>query len=363
MLGIQLQIDKRSVDNAKKKIEKPVKSESPETAAPTKQGFGGLGSMLSKAIPIAALISLIKPIRQTLEVIGAILSIGLKPLLPLLRIFLLAGVWIFKKLDKFLKGLFSETKENAPQLSLKETDSELSSVIKKIINGLLMIGTFFFNLGKKIGDWLLNGIIRPISDFILNVINQASTFILGVIKSISEFITEAVTETFGLIKEGLLTVWRGLKFSWEIISRGLRWVWEGLIKPVWTWLKGKFESIWNVIIKPVWDWIKDKFNSINNFLIKIVNKIKSVWDKIRNFKLPSFGGGRETKVNDALITDSGRVIKFNPNDNILAFQGNLPSGNTTINIKVDGFVGDEDLLAEKITKAISNRNRGGLSNF
>jgi hypothetical protein len=55
-----------------------------------------------------------------------------------------------------------------------------------------------------------------------------------------------------------------------------------------------------------------------------------------------FGGGNTTSVNDALIKSDGSVVKFHPDDNILAMKdfgklGNINSGgDRTITVKLSG---------------------------
>ena len=68
------------------------------------------------------------------------------------------------------------------------------------------------------------------------------------------------------------------------------------------------------------------------------------------------GSGSFTSVNDALITNRGEVIQFHPDDNILAFKGNGPKGNISVNITVNG-AGDPDRVAELIMKKIEKIQR------
>lgn len=68
------------------------------------------------------------------------------------------------------------------------------------------------------------------------------------------------------------------------------------------------------------------------------------------------GSGSFTSVNDALITNRGEVIQFHPDDNILAFKGNGPKGNISVNITVNG-AGDPDRIAELIMKKIEKIQR------
>jgi len=86
------------------------------------------------------------------------------------------------------------------------------------------------------------------------------------------------------------------------------------------------------------------------------------------------GGGRGTfhfsgpgghtgimTVDDALITKEGRVIKFHPDDNILAFKGNGPKGGNNIynTFNING-ARDADAIADEIMKKIQRIGRIGF---
>jgi len=49
-------------------------------------------------------------------------------------------------------------------------------------------------------------------------------------------------------------------------------------------------------------------------------------------------------------------VKFHPDDNIMAFKGNGPKGNISVNITVNG-AGDPDRVAELIMKKIEKIQR------
>ena len=63
-----------------------------------------------------------------------------------------------------------------------------------------------------------------------------------------------------------------------------------------------------------------------------------------------------TYANDALITKRGDIVKFHPEDNIMAYKGNAPRGNLSVNITVNGS-GDPDKVAELIMRKIERIQR------
>ncbi|HQN37793.1 MAG TPA: hypothetical protein PLY01_08155, partial [Caldisericia bacterium] len=65
---------------------------------------------------------------------------------------------------------------------------------------------------------------------------------------------------------------------------------------------------------------------------------------------------RVVTMNDGLITKRGDIVRFHPDDNIMAFKGNGPKGNISVNITVNGS-GDPDRVAELIMKKIEKIQR------
>jgi len=80
----------------------------------------------------------------------------------------------------------------------------------------------------------------------------------------------------------------------------------------------------------------------------------------------SYGGisGGTVSVNDALITKSGKIVKFNPEDNIFATKsGSGMNGSSTINISINAIDSGSitQQVIDKITQAVSNQMRRGLT--
>ena len=366
-LGIKLSLDQQSVREASKNLNKktgtsPVKAPTPKGDASA--GLGGLGAILMKAIPIAALITLVKPIRQVLEVIGAVISIGLAPLLPLLRVFLIVAVWIFKKLSEFLGAGIEWIWANLLEPIWEGLKSAFSIIWDGLVWvwGLLKPAFLLYWEGLKLYWGLWKGVFTLIWSGLSWVWNN-------LLKPVFQMYWAGLTAVWNNLWKPMFTlIWEGLKLYWEhwkeafiTIWNGLKWVWNNVHKPVWEWLRDRFKSIWENIIKPVWNTIRSHFDSINNALSSIVNTIRNLLNRISSIRLPSFS--RSRSVDDLIISPSG-TFSTAPDDFIIATKDpNSLGGGTVINIKVDGFVGDEDLLAERIGKAIMSRNRGGVSQF
>ena len=66
-------------------------------------------------------------------------------------------------------------------------------------------------------------------------------------------------------------------------------------------------------------------------------------------------GNGIVQVSDALITKAGQIVKFHPDDNILAFKGNGGmKGDTNVTINVNG-AGDPERVAELILRKINTK--------
>jgi hypothetical protein len=219
---------------------------------------------------------------------------------------------------------------------------------------------------------------------------------------------------FAKIKEKIIewaiAGWDGAKTAWEWISEKflewaqagwdaagtaydwitgpfLEWVnekWEDanslyveVTTPVFDWINKKWDdakSLFLEVTEPVTKWITDKWEAIEDFSSMVWNAVKT-WlagakDKIVGLvmgMIPDFlknivskGGNKndnETPVKDALITSDGRVITFDPNDDIMASKNGFKGmgGGNPINITVNINALDASSISSSLITQITNK--------
>jgi len=396
MEGIKIKIDEKSVDNAKKSFTKATKKSGglatgaigggmvvggeelleggKDTEKKTKKSNKQLAGMIGKAIPIAALIALVKPIQQILQVIGAIISVGLAPLLPIIRMALLGLLAFVQKIAKLfgVGGTKTKTEEGKAgeqeafearpvQEQIEGTAGDVVSKMKSGFRGLIdklfnpdnftsLFGKHFATVAELFGSGFGNQIFG-----FLDIIGGVIDVIVGIFTLDMDLIGQGIKNIFGGMWDILVGI--GKMFAGFFGMIGV------VLGHLWLHLKKAFNSIIEYIvdsfeeIKEIGIWLWDTLTDIFSSAFDVLKGIGSwIWDEVTSF----FGGGDggSTSHEDVLITNTGEVHDFNPNDNIMAFQGDIPTSGNTYNIKVEGFVGDEDLLAEKLSKTLNELNRG-----
>jgi len=378
VLGIKLEIDKGSVKSASKEIrdaaEKSIakKEQSKKIALeekrirkekgieePGDKKKGGVGRAAAVGGFLGALIGSLKPVQELLGVIAGIMQIFMVPIFILLKPFIL----MFLKVGQALLKFFGPTEgEGGTTGKLKTGAGILLGVFAAIaafllgasIGWIVAIGLIFFFLGRKLFEfgmwlgekllqfvnWLWNNILLPAGQWIGEKLRQIGEFFLAA----WDFIKEVAQTIWGWIKSGFMAVVNFGKRIWELFKTGLMAV-ANFGNDIWELFKSGLSAIAN-LGSMIWNWITSALGGL-------------------------FGSGRS--VDDALITSQGQIINLNPKDNVLAFQdfsqvenmtnqnGGARGGNTYIT--VEGFVGDEDTLADKISKALSDSSRGGITNF
>lgn len=395
VLGIKLEIDKASVKNAAKQLRGGIERggqrvrrglglgagvgavvgaevghEGGDSGDKKKKGKkGGKNGALGGALLggfAGAIIGSLKPVQELLSVIAGILQLFLVPILILLKPFLV----LFLKVGIALLKAFS-------------SDPSQSESEKKT---------------NKIGTIL--GVVGAIIAGIAAALAGAPALLIAAAAIAGFFLVKKLFE-FG--------VWLG-----DMLANGMRWAWDNVIKPVWEWLGQKLKSI-GAILEKAWSWIKDAasliwswflsgLNKVINFFSKIpgllmlglnavVDFFKSIpnlfmeglkflanlgeriWKFIKSSLIGLVGGSSSQSVDDALISSSGQITRLNPNDNVLAFQdfsqvqnvagasGGFSRGGSPVSITVNGFVGNDQDIADKISKAMSKSTRGSVANF
>lgn len=370
VLGIKLEIDKKSIRDASNKLSVNKSKGNDFGAAAgavigteiaeeerkgSKNKEGGILGMAALGGFLGAILSNLKPIRDLLSVIGGILQIFLMPVLILLKPFLV----LFLRLGLFLYKLFNKSKNGDGPVSSKlqglkmdDQTGGLAGIFSKITNFVIDIlgffGDIFFGIGFAIGDFLYNYVISPISNLITNLILTISD---GIVNAI-QWLMESMGNAFQWIKNVSENIWQWVVLGFQrVINFGSQ---------IWGFFAQGLENIKDLGSR-IWELLKNGLKSLANLGERIWAFIKSA--------MGSIFGGKSTSVNDALITSNGQIVRLNPNDNVMAFQdfksvsdySGKSGGN--INITVHGFVGDEDTLADKISKALSKSSRGSVVNY
>jgi hypothetical protein len=397
MLGIELVLDERSVDRAKNKLGSASRSggsqssgavpvggdrrERKERKNQTKvmsAGFGGMIGMLSGiGLTIGALLATFRPILEILKFVEGFIKVTLGALLKLIyNIILLVFMGIKWLIDWFVKAF------NDPYGMIIEPIWEfMKSVGKWLWNNIIVPGwNFIKGVGKLIWDYFIApgwNIIKGVGAWLWNNIIVPGWNIL---KAIGQWLwTNIIVAGFNILLGIGSWIWTNILVAgFNILLNAGNWLWTNIILAGFNVLRNVGVWIWTQLIRPAWEFVSTKFRGLGSVLQGIINvfngirnAVSSLLSRISNIRIPFIGGGSSKSVNDALIMNDGRIIEFNPNDNILAFQGDMPSmrGDNTsqssspINITVNGYVGDEQELAERISKVLERLNRGGGVRF
>lgn len=399
-LGIKLSVDESSINkiNSKETSTKETKSSASSEASGILKGLGKI------AVAIGGLLALyqgLEPIlRPAMQLIKVIMTLLFLPLIPILKPVLnwlgkmakdLAPIMtnIAKKVeDAFNEGglggaiavLIEEMIDAIlPMIpDLINTFIEvfeailpyLPQIIQSIIDGLIQAMELLIPYLPQIVDILLDGffvlmnaILERTPEIIEALFDGVVKIVEGLVEIIQELWTNHLKEfiialLFGVLV-AILVVVGGLTVGWAVALGALI---VGLVLWLVTYLQEKIPE-WIDKLKEFGQWIWDEATKILTSSLKVLSGIGS-WIKNKVMGFFSFGGGGKS-VDDAIISPSGDIITTDPADYIIATKNpaGLVGQGTTINIKVDGFVGDEETLANKIGKALASSSRGGLVSF
>jgi len=368
VLGIKLEIDKASVKEASKELHRgdsKTRKDTTKAAKDTKKTDNTKSTKDSKKDKtlkgaltggiiggfVGAIVGSLKPIQELLKVIGGILQIFLVPVLILLKPFLILFLKLGMALSKWLSKAARTVGEGPAsefldKFKTEEPEGEKLTGLDAIRNWMLEllgvlgdVGALLFNVGGAIGQFFFDKILWPLVEWFASKVAQLGEFLSNTWKQIKDVFTR--------IKNGIFNAF------WSVIN---------FIQTIPSLFAKGLEFIADLGIK-IWDTIKAGLSGIVNLGSRIVGFIM---DKISSF----FGGGSSQSHQDVLITSSGQVHDFSPQDNIMAFKdfstvanAGGQSGGSNITINVEGFVGDEDTLADKIGRALSKSSKGGIVNF
>lgn len=380
VLGIKLLIDKASVQSATKELrggaekvgkkikgtepievgkkEKKKKDKEKEKSAFSGAAIGGF---------IGAIIGSLKPIQELLSVIGGILQIFMVPIMILLKPFLVLFLKVGIALNKWLTKQNKTTAQKAGNIggiilaaltaillivttALGGWAIALIALIvgfagKYIIQAIIWIATKLFEFGTKIGQWLFDKIIVPVGDAIYNAI----IWVVEFIKKAWEWIKDVAKN----IKNWIITAFKNIVEFFKSIPglflEGLSFIADLGVK-IWNFFLDGLSFISNLGVK-IWNWIKDSLGNLFGV------KGKASGGPVSG-GTPYLVGERGPEL--FMPSSSGNIV---PNFKTFNSGGNGGSGARNINITVNGFVGDEDTLAYKISKALNEGSRGSVANY
>ena len=385
VLGIRVEFDRKSVRDASKQLNKGTKKGVSQginsgtgaiagAIAGEEMGTGGKskkkgGAFAGAALGglVGAIIGSLEPIKELLSVIGGILKIALVPVLMLFKPFLILFLKVGIKLMKMFTGEGAKAQKEAigtgKGVQLESAEGSAGELIQGFkdkffgwLDNLFNIDSIstFVNYFLAFGKIFISGLGNVFFGF-LDVLGGLWDLIVGIFTGNWELMLQGILKIF----TGLIDIFIGLVkivvgfvgLIGTIFLKGLSLLWDGL----------KFLGGLGV---KLFDSIVDTIKSGLKVLANIGSWIK---DKILGFF--GGGGGKETSVNDALITSNGDVVKFHPDDNIMAFKdfstvASAGSGQgNSVNITVQGSVWSGDDLAEVVAKKLNESSRGGTTNY
>jgi len=223
-----------------------------------------------------------------------------------------------------IKLMFFEIIPSWMDSFLKFFGVDLKAVVGKIYEFILLIGQGLENV-KFVFDnfsnivWFWWGELKEfvVNEVLLPIIEAWGTLKTFVIDDFIAPVTEAWDSLKKFIEEKFISP---IKESW---TKFKDWIDTDIIKPIKDYWIAFVTWVSTDVISPIqsaWEGlVSAAASAINN----AIASVKSVF---------GFGGGREDRVNDAIITKTGRVIRTNPNDTIIATQnpGGIGGGGTTI---------------------------------
>ncbi len=388
-LGIKLIVDKGSAKAASKELGKGTKKgvsqginsgtgaiagaiAGEEAAGGKKKGKGAFGGAALGGL-IGALLGTLEPIKEILGVIGGILKIALVPVMMLMKPFLI----LFLKLGMVLlkmftgggleeqgaalatgRGLQADTIEGSAGEFVQGFKDKFFGWIDEMFN-FQTSSLFLASMGAFLKVFItgLGNIFFGFLDILGGVWDVIVGIFTGDLDRIVQGIVKIFTGIFDIFLGVLKTIVGAAGMVGTIIGNILVGLWNGLKA-----LIGLGAKLFNMIV-----------DTVKSGLSVLAGIGKAIKDAALGF-IKGIGGGikRIFGVNDALITSGGDVVKFHPDDNIMAFKdfstlaaagSGQGSGKGDIYITVEGFVGSEEELADRMGRALNSSSRGGTSNF
>lgn len=376
--------DEKSAQTAGKMAGKSQARESDRGSKDTGGGGGAFKGGLIGGL-LGNLLASVKQLFDPLSAIATLLVAALFPILkPFLILFLKIGFLLFRWLQNSLSGLGdtgpgvsidAETGQAKVNDSLKSALFIIGGIIGAIVAALagapalLIAGIAILGglLVSKVGGFLIDMLLKVVSFidgvFGSNLLEPLKTIFDGIsnvfnglwntVKSLLSLDFAGVMDGLKQILTGLWQIIKGnFLLAWEALKTIFTKSWEGLkiiLIGLWEALKKVFTTSWEVL-KDIGSWI---FNSLKDVFSSSFNALKGIgswiWDKVTSFF--SFGGGGgSSRVNDAMITPTGDLIRTNPSDYLIATKnpGSMGTGGGSkqVTVNINGGMITEDVARD-----------------
>jgi phage-related protein len=209
----------------------------------------------------------------------------------------------------------------------------LAAIVKGVIdlvNGWPEIKERLSNIWGAITSWFKKAIdwIKEPPGKVWGFLKELPGLIWEHMKSLGSIIWEHTKIGFETVSNWLSEVWQSIKDFWNDLTQKVESLKEGFVAKLqegWEFIKGLPEKIWTELQKG-FRWVVSRLGSIWTTLKGLPQKI---WDKMKSLgsiiaskikgairDLNPFKDGE--KVDDAIVTSSGRVLKTSPQDTIIA---------------------------------------------
>ena len=233
----------------------------------------------------------------------------------------------------------------------------MKPVLKPLGNAIKGFAQVMSGIWKKLDDFGIDGLLANI----ISPISKLQT-VFEAVGGIKEW-----WDNFKLSGTGL---WEYLKESfsniWTKISKGFSDLWDMIRKPFLIMITGLIDGV-NAAIKVMQFWEKDKTKLKDTIQWGYEYNSQGVFGKRVYNSQGLYNIAPEQKVNDAIITKTGQVVKTDPQDYIFAMKqpqklanaaGSSGGGNYTINIYNPTVRNDSDIkrLKSQLEQLIKSFN-------
>ncbi len=307
--------------NLKQKIKDAIKgvgggeAEAPEKKKDDKNGTNILSNLLKGIItklgPLAILLKL-QPVADLIEILVSFVGLGILLIIKWLKAIIPVMLTLGKLVWEKLKVGFEWLKEASVKLGIW-IGTKLAEGTKWLIEKLKALPGWIWNKLVIGFNWLKEKLA-----IVKEAIKTAIDWLGGKLKN---FFT-GLKEKLILIKEKVIDLKNKIISKWnEIKEKFLAKLSE---------LKEKFETI-KTTIKEKLELLKEKLETLKTKLATLLNNLpQKIWDKIKDLAsmiaaaikglLPGRSRDKEAdeEADDAIITKGGKVIKLNPQDDIIA---------------------------------------------